>query len=379
MSGARVMRIATHPDYANMEYSSRVLEQLHSFYAGEFPNQDEKAPMDGEAHEASFHRLDDADLDELDLATDKPKVRDPHRMPPLLMKLSEKRAPPTPLLGGVFWKRARFIPVYLRQTANDLTGEHTCVMLRALPSDAARQAVVVSDDWLQAFAQDFQRRFIHLLAYQFRNFTSVTALSIMNSPLVTSRADLFRELTSFDPKRLESYSNNLLDYHVVMDLLSTLAGLILLAIGLQCKSVSDLEKELNLPSNQIMGMLIKIIKKCYTSFRLVQSQVTIAASPSLLAPPAPAGSALDNDNDDDDDQSENGDSEPTGRRELPTSSNRLINPDTIDAENEEWAPVNQSLDDDVGWEGQQVIRKQQRIVVNLLYLQQYKIGEETRD
>ncbi|KAJ1987527.1 N-acetyltransferase 10 [Dimargaris cristalligena] len=451
MSGARIVRIATHPDYANMGYGSRALDQLRGFYAGEFQNLDEKAPADEEAREASFHRLDDADLDELDLATDKPKVRDPRRMPPLLMKLSEKRAPQLHYLGvsyGLtaslhkFWKRAGFVPVYLRQTANDLTGEHTCVMLRALPSDAARQAVVVSDDWLQAFAQDFQRRFIHLLAYQFRDFTSVTALSIMNNvnpsdadalaasgqataapsnqPLVNNRAELFRELTPFDLKRLESYSNNLLDYHVIMDLLPTLAGLyfnhriidlsakqdgdteeyppltlsaiqssILLAIGLQCKSVSDLEKELNLPSNQIMGMLIKIIKKCYTSFRLVQSQVTIAAPPSLLAPPAPAGSALDNDNNDDDDQSENGDSESTGvpatslkRRELPTSSNRLINPDTIDAENEEWAPVNQSLDDDVGREGQRVmraLRKQQRAVVNSLDLRQYEIAEETRD
>lgn len=38
--------------------------------------------------------------------------------------------------------------MYVRQTANDLTGEHTCVMLKKLFGDAAG-----SDDWLYAFAQ----------------------------------------------------------------------------------------------------------------------------------------------------------------------------------------------------------------------------------
>jgi N-acetyltransferase 10 len=29
-----------------------------------------------------------------------------------------------------FWKKCGFVPTYLRQTANDLTGEHSSVMLR---------------------------------------------------------------------------------------------------------------------------------------------------------------------------------------------------------------------------------------------------------
>lgn len=62
-------------------------------------------------------------------------------MPPLLQRLSE-RAPEnldylgvsygvTPLLFK-FWKRAGFVPLYMRQTTNDLTGEHSCVMIRGL-------------------------------------------------------------------------------------------------------------------------------------------------------------------------------------------------------------------------------------------------------
>ena len=66
-------------------------------------------------------------------------------------------------------------------------------------------------------------------------------------------------LTPFDLKRLESYANNMLDYHVILDLLPTIASLffqrrlgeevrltpvqssILLALGMQRKTIEDVE------------------------------------------------------------------------------------------------------------------------------------------
>lgn len=66
-------------------------------------------------------------------------------------------------------------------------------------------------------------------------------------------------ITPFDLKRLESYANNMLDYHVILDLLPIIASLffqrrlgdqvrltavqssILLALGLQRKTVEDVE------------------------------------------------------------------------------------------------------------------------------------------
>lgn len=66
-------------------------------------------------------------------------------------------------------------------------------------------------------------------------------------------------LTPFDLKRLESYANNLIDYHVILDLLPTLATLyfarrlgpdvklnaiqswIMLSLGLQRKTVEEVE------------------------------------------------------------------------------------------------------------------------------------------
>ena len=72
-------------------------------------------------------------------------------------------------------------------------------------------------------------------------------------------AELSILLTPFDLKRLESYANNMLDYHVVLDLLPIIASLffekrlgdevrlsavqssILLALGLQRKTVEEVE------------------------------------------------------------------------------------------------------------------------------------------
>jgi N-acetyltransferase 10 len=62
-------------------------------------------------------------------------------LPPLLLKLNERRAEKLSYLGvsfGLtsdllrFWKKLGFLPVYLRQTANDLTGEHSCIVLKEL-------------------------------------------------------------------------------------------------------------------------------------------------------------------------------------------------------------------------------------------------------
>jgi N-acetyltransferase 10 len=104
--------------------------------------------------------------------------------------------------------------------------------------------------------------------------------------IALTKEDLSTILSPFDLKRLESYSNNMLDYHVILDLLPLVADLyfadrlrvslsgvqraILLSIGLQRKSIDDLEKELSLPSSQVMAMFIKIIKKVSTAFHEIE-------------------------------------------------------------------------------------------------------------
>lgn len=90
------------------------------------------------------------------LHTDKVGIRDASRMPPLLQRLSERQPENLDYLGtsyGVtpllfkFWKRAGYVPLYMRQTTNDLTGEHSCVMLRGLNKNKDESA-----SWLSAFS-----------------------------------------------------------------------------------------------------------------------------------------------------------------------------------------------------------------------------------
>jgi len=103
-------------------------------------------------------------------------------------------------------------------------------------------------------------------------------------------------LSPYDLKRLESYANNMLDYHVILDLLPLVADLyfsdrlklslsgvqraIALAIGLQRKGIDDLEKELSLPSGQLMAMFIKIIKKVSSAFREIEKTALMDELPA---------------------------------------------------------------------------------------------------
>lgn len=324
LSGSRVVRIATNPEYLNMGYGSRALQLLADFYEGKFTSLSERdeATIEDMEH---MPRVTDAELEDSNLLDDNIKVRDIRQMPPLFSKLSERRPDQLDYLGvsfGLtqplhkFWKRASFAPVYLRQTANELTGEHSCVMLRPLSTSTNTDS-----SWLSAYSQDFHKRFLTLLSYQFRTFASVQALSISESasratkassppddenisttssaaPL--SKADLDSLFSPFDLARLESYANNMLDYHVILDMMPAVAMLfftgrlkqppcsvslsgvqqsILLAIGLQRKDLTDVEKELNLPSNQLLAMFVKVVRKVSTTFRAVISGAVEASLP----------------------------------------------------------------------------------------------------
>jgi len=137
LSGIRIVRIATHPNAQKRGYGSRALELLIKYYEGQlvdFDNiktdelKDMKSKMK-QAEKAKEKALKDEKL--------KPKKH----VVPILQKLSERKPAPLHYLGtsfGVtkelfqFWKKNLFVPIYLRQTANELTGEHTCVMLRPI-------------------------------------------------------------------------------------------------------------------------------------------------------------------------------------------------------------------------------------------------------
>ncbi|KAL2802267.1 GNAT acetyltransferase 2-domain-containing protein [Aspergillus granulosus] len=370
LSGARVVRIATNPEYLSMGYGSRALELLVDFFEGKFTDLSENLPSSQE-----MVRVTDEELANSNLLDDNIQVRDIRSMPPLFGKLSERRPDELDYLGvsyGLtpslhkFWKRASFSPVYLRQTPNDLTGEHSCVMLRTL-STGSNDA-----SWLGAFSRDFHRRFVSLLSYQFRAFPTILSLSIAESatagakldpsliPPPLRKSDLDAVFSPFDLKRLDSYANNLLDYHVILDLVPTIAtwyfsgrmsgsvtlsGVqqsILLAIGLQRKTFDDLEKEhTTVQSSQLLAMFLKIIRKVSTYLRsLIEGAVAEALPAEQIATTQAAGDAHD------------------------------------EVVEERFKPLETSLDDELREGGEEVnaeLREKQRALIDALPLDKYEI------
>ncbi|KAM4721086.1 RNA cytidine acetyltransferase [Rhinophrynus dorsalis] len=292
LSGGRVVRIAVHPDYQGMGYGSRALRLLQMYYEGQFTCLDENESS--KPQEITQISSEAVSLLEESLTPRK-------NLPPLLLRLNERPAEKLEYLGvsyGLtpqllkFWKRAGFVPVYLRQTPNDLTGEHSCIMLKTLHEEEEPE----QEPWLTAYWKDFRRRFLSLLSYQFSTFSPSLALNILQNKNVKKesqnlilRSELESALTPYDLKRLEMYSRNMVDYHLIMDLIPALARMyflqqlgglnlsvaqsaLILGIGLQHKSVDQLEKELELPSSQLMGLFNRIIRKIIQLFNKIQEK-----------------------------------------------------------------------------------------------------------
>ena len=287
-----------------MGYGTRALELLTKYYQNEIQNLDDTLEED-EKETVNEVRA-------VGLANEIIKPRGKNELPPLLQSL-EERSPEQIHYMGVsygmtqqlynYWKKNGFAPVYIRLTSNELTGEHSCVMLKSLsttPEDTR--------NWLNSFVEDFKRRFLALLSYDFSTFNAALTLSILdykmednnelgNKSLTVSEMDQY--LSKFDLKRLASYSKNLVDYHVILDLLPTLTrffflnkmpfnlsyaqAAILLGVGLQHKKIEDVGKDIDLQSNQILALFNKSIRKFVKYFKIIDKQRFISAS-SLIQP-----------------------------------------------------------------------------------------------
>lgn len=306
LSGARIVRVAVHPSVQGMGYGSRSMELLYRFYNGEMISLANDG--DDDASENDVKEGDESDEDD-----DEPLLGDgihgetlkPRKeLPPLLLPLTEVETPRLDWIGTSFgltlqlhkfWTRCGMRMLYLRQTKNELTGEHSAIMLRALPKRSG-----VDDAWLTAFMTDTRRRFISLLGGPFRDIEIRLAMSTLenlresavstdqeaptyqrsgsNAGMITAdELDYF--LTHHDMKRLELYGRNLCDHHLVTDLLPTVAYLYFLGrfgpgttlssvqsalmcgIGLQSKTVDSLTNELGLPSSQVLAMFNKAVRK----------------------------------------------------------------------------------------------------------------------
>lgn len=310
LSGARIVRIAVHPSVQAMGYGSRAIELLYRFYNGDMiPLDNHDDDGEGDSHDDVQDMDDDTEEDEnvpLEKGIRGEKLKPRKELPPLLQPLTEVETPKLDWIGTSFgltlslhkfWSRSGMRMLYLRQTTNELTGEHSAIMLRALPRRTG-----FDDNWLAAFVYDTRRRFVSLLGGAFRNMDVRLAISALDSLLADPSKDknetknqrmdrqskgsgrisvdeLEMHLTHHDLKRLEVYGRNLCDHHIVTDLLPTIARLYFMArlgdefnlssvqaallcgIGLQYRTVDSLTAELGLPANQILAMFNKAVRK----------------------------------------------------------------------------------------------------------------------
>lgn len=281
LSGVRIVRIATHPDFQSMGYGKCAMNLLTQYYRGEIATSEKK--------EESTLLIG---LNE--------------RTPESMEYIGVSYGMTAPLLK--FWKRLGFRGVYLRQTPNDITGEHTCIMIQNW-----------DQVWLKEYHKDFCSRLLNLLGYEFRKLHPQTVLNMINTADVLNKADdkqndvLDREISKYDFRRLKSYSDNLTDYHIILDLVPTLTKLyfngkinlnlsplqatILISLGLQYKTIDSTSLIFpELETNQILGIFKKIIKKTVSYMEdIMKTKINseIKTSPSKMALNSLEGSLQD--------------------------------------------------------------------------------------
>lgn len=302
--GARIVRIVTHPDAQHMGYGSRALELLAKYF--------ETAELQ-ELQTTEEVNAPGVQGDTLHSEVIRPR----NVLPPLLTPLRRLSAPLidwigasfglTPLLCN-FWTRAGYDPVYLRQTQNDITGDHSVIFLKEvkrLKNEAATDGDAHSD-WLETLVSNFHSRFIRLLAFDcFNHLETALCMTLLGayskkSPLyrhVLHRADATVNaetqssthgdgqkplnavsLNEYDIVRLERFISHSADYRNVVDLvpqfaecvfsgkltgigLLELQAALLLGIGLQRRELNAVAQEIGLSPSHGMALFCKMIRK----------------------------------------------------------------------------------------------------------------------
>ena len=120
-----------------MGYGSRALQQLTEYFEGKLLDIEAVEAAEQETY-SNGQRHDDMNGNN-DLVTEKLAPRT--KLPPLLVPLSEKRPEPLHWIGTSFgltpelfrfWFKDGYRPLYVRQTPNELTGEHSTVLLKPI-------------------------------------------------------------------------------------------------------------------------------------------------------------------------------------------------------------------------------------------------------
>ncbi|WVZ99721.1 hypothetical protein U9M48_044982 [Paspalum notatum var. saurae] len=326
LSGARIVRIAVHPSALRLGYGSTAVDLLSRYYEGQMTlfadDEEETEELEVKITEAA----EKASLLEENI---KPRAN----LPPLLVHLRERRPEKLHYLGvsfGLtqelfrFWRKHNFYPFYVGQIPSAVTGEHTCMVLKPLNNDDIEVSDSNKCGFLDPFYQDFRQRFRRLLGTSFRHLNFKLAMSVLASKIDYSnhepseydsniRSKLLGDMLSpHDMKRLEAYSNNLVDYHLILDLVPILAhqyfseklpvslhgaqAAVLFCMGLQDKDIGTVKEELGIEREQVLSNFIKTMKKLYGYLHNIAGKEIEATLPRLKEiEMAPLAKSMDED------------------------------------------------------------------------------------
>lgn len=261
-NGCQILKLATHPSFIEREYGygKRALQLLEEYFNGQ--------------SKVGF-----------DIQTD-----DSVNYGPPLVPLAKRQAEVLDFMGLMFdldhdflktWRKSGYVPVYISLESEN--SRPYCIMVKLLNTDD-----VSNESWLITLWKQFRSRFVMLLSSRFCYLKGVFAVELLQeNELLTSKCNnsvLSREeleiyLTLHDLKRLRIYTEFRDDYRRITDLLPVLARffffrkfgsnfhlspaqmIILLATGLQGKSIDEVGDELGLPGNQVLAHFLKAIKK----------------------------------------------------------------------------------------------------------------------
>ncbi|XP_037495465.1 RNA cytidine acetyltransferase 1 isoform X2 [Jatropha curcas] len=298
LSGVRIVRIAVHPSVLGHGYGSVALDLLTRYYEGKLTAIDETNVENNgrRLHENIIQAANQASLLEETIA---PR----ENLPPLLTHPRERLPERVNYIGvsfGLnkdlfrFWKKHKFTPFYICDNPNNRTGEHSCMMLKPLETDDIELDGLCSLDFLAPFYQCFKRKFVKRLPLCFRELDYKLAMSILDPKIDFSEnetslcsekeASIVVKLicSPDDVKLLDSYANNRKDYGKVMHLLplfayyyfdeklpiqlSHLQASLLLCMGLQLQSLTDIQKQMKIERTQVLHLFRKVMMKFYKYF-----------------------------------------------------------------------------------------------------------------
>ncbi|XP_009629176.1 RNA cytidine acetyltransferase 1-like [Nicotiana tomentosiformis] len=293
LSGARIVRIATHPSSMRLGYGSAAVELLTRYFEGQLTQLSEVEMENGlETPQVSVTEAAEK------VSLQEENIRPRTDLPPLLVPLRERRPERLHYLGvsfGLtldlfrFWRKHKFAPFFIGNAPNSVTGEYTCMVLKALKNDDVEAAG--SDEWgfYGPYYREYKRRLVELLSSTYRRMNYKLAMSVFDPKInfveqdpASSASSEFLNFMKFvlephEMKRLEAYSNSLIDYPLIRDVAQKLARMyflehlpvslsyaqasLLLCYGLQHKDIPEIEGEMNLERQQILSLFMKVMKR----------------------------------------------------------------------------------------------------------------------